>query len=114
MQRSFDLTWRFNRRLGGKLSTKGLPGVLVFYRLHFSGFTVKEPRLHFSGFNIRARSATFFGVHGYVFRGSWLHLSRYTATFFGVHQSAIGYIFRGLTARLTLPSPAPLALTPSS
>jgi hypothetical protein len=105
MQRSSDLTSEIQSSFGRERSAqKGYRAFWLFYRLHFSGFTVKEPRLHFSGFKIRALSATFFGVHGYVYRGSWLHLSRYTATFIGVHQSAIGYIFRGLTARLTLPS----------
>ena len=87
------------------LSTKGLPGVLVLYRLHFSGFTVKGQRLHFSGFTIRARSATFFGAIGYIFRGNQLHLSRYTATFLGVRQSAIGYIYRGWASTPYSPLP---------
>jgi hypothetical protein len=88
MQRSSDLTWRFNRRLGGNAQHKRATGRFGLLSATFFGVHRKRA------------TATFFGVHGYVYRGSWLHLSRYTATFIGVHQSAIGYIFRGLTAPL--------------
>ena len=71
MQRSSGFDLEIESSFGRERSAqKGYRAFWLFYRLHFSGFTVKEPRLHFSGFNIRARSATFFGAHGYVSRGS--------------------------------------------
>jgi len=124
MQRTFDLTWRSSRRLGGNSAQKGLRAFWVFigyiFRGHgkkahgyiFRGLTSERDRLHFSGF-----TATFLAVISYIFRGTRLRFSGFirarSATFLGVHQSAVGYIFRGLVARLLSPPPAPLALTSS-
>jgi hypothetical protein len=125
IQRTFDLTWRSSRRLGGNAQHKRACGrfgsfIGYIFRGHgkkahgyiFRGLTSERDRLHFSGF-----TATFLAVISYIFRGTRLRFSGFirarSATFLGVHQSAIGYIFRGLVARLTLPSPAPLALTSS-
>jgi len=90
-------------------SIKGLPGVFGLLSATFFGVRGKGRPATFFGVQHQSRSATFFGAHGYVSRGNQLHFSRYVATFLGVHQSAIGYIFRGLAGRLTLPCPAPLA-----
>ena len=62
MQRTFDLTWRSSRRLGGNSAQKGLRAFWVFigyiFRGHgkkahgyiFRGLTSERDRLHFSGF----------------------------------------------------------------
>jgi len=114
MLRAFDLSWRIGRRLGGNAQHQRASGRFGFFTATFLGVHRKAP------------TATFFGVQdqsalGYVSRGDWLHFSGLTATFFAVNGyvprgslEEIGYIFRGSTARLNLPFPAPLALTPSS
>ena len=112
MLRAFDLTWRFSRRLGGNAQHKRATGVLALLPATFFGVHNKRPTATFFGvqhqsaigYISRGSLATFFAVIGYIFRGTRLRFSGFirarSATFFGVS-----------TARLNLPSPAPLALT---